>query len=345
MLQKSKSIRRAVLMACAVAALTGSALTATHASDSPAIDDVGLPHRMLEDAAAYHRFVTEASAVDAKFTDGNAVRRALKTGSAYESKQLQTGEVAYAALITLQDRRFVDAVRALRDRGQGDQLADRLLNDPNTVMELPGAQAAAANAASVLGAHGQHVFDTGAAVKQSAYTIQHQAWSRGMTSDRPQRLAQMKTLSDTRSVSTAEEMKRLVMIAGDARPAGGNSFGDRAYASPVVTHGVALAALAVLGRARDADARSLEVLTTDTNGDFCLKMAKLNLFQCLAVAGPRYEDVFCLGEHALKETGQCLSKAAYAPAQASVQSARRRSDYQQTNDRYDPAEAQAWQRH
>jgi len=24
-----------------------------------------------------------------------------------------------------------------------------------------------------------------------------------------------------------------------------------------------------------------------------MKMAKLNLYQCLAVAGPHYEDVFC----------------------------------------------------
>jgi hypothetical protein len=39
-------------------------------------------------------------------------------------------------------------------------------------------------------------------------------------------------------------------------------------------------------------------------------MAKLNLFQCLSVAGPEYEDVFCLGQHAVLDTGQCVAGAA-----------------------------------
>ena len=33
-------------------------------------------------------------------------------------------------------------------------------------------------------------------------------------------------------------------------------------------------------------------------------MSKLNLYQCLAVAKPHYEDVFCLGQHVLIDTGQ-----------------------------------------
>lgn len=41
-----------------------------------------------------------------------------------------------------------------------------------------------------------------------------------------------------------------------------------------------------------------------------LKMAKLNLYQCLASAGPQYDDVCCLGEHALKDTGYCVMSAA-----------------------------------
>ena len=42
-------------------------------------------------------------------------------------------------------------------------------------------------------------------------------------------------------------------------------------------------------------------------------MSKLNLYQCLAVAKPHYEDVFCLGQHVLIDTGQCVMKAAGAP--------------------------------
>jgi hypothetical protein len=41
-------------------------------------------------------------------------------------------------------------------------------------------------------------------------------------------------------------------------------------------------------------------------------MAMLNLDQCLAAAGPHYEDVFCTGEHAVGETARCISSAAEA---------------------------------
>jgi hypothetical protein len=37
-------------------------------------------------------------------------------------------------------------------------------------------------------------------------------------------------------------------------------------------------------------------------------MSKLNLYQCLAVAKPHYEDVFCLGQHIMIDTGACLMK-------------------------------------
>jgi hypothetical protein len=37
--------------------------------------------------------------------------------------------------------------------------------------------------------------------------------------------------------------------------------------------------------------------------------AKLNLYQCLAVARPHYEDAFCLGQHALMDTGRCMIRA------------------------------------
>jgi hypothetical protein len=42
-------------------------------------------------------------------------------------------------------------------------------------------------------------------------------------------------------------------------------------------------------------------------------MSKLNLYQCLAVAKPHYEDVFCLGQHVLMDTGSCLMKGVGLP--------------------------------
>ena len=61
-------------------------------------------------------------------------------------------------------------------------------------------------------------------------------------------------------------------------------------------------------------------------------MAKLDLYQCMAVAGPQYEDIYCLGQHALADTGQCVDQAAHGGADSSVamlspRPQRRRSAY------------------
>ena len=90
------------------------------------------------------------------------------------------------------------------------------------------------------------------------------------------------------------------------------SSGSGANSAPsdTVTQGLALAAVAILGGTGDERESRFEPLLRDLRNADCLRMAKLNLNQCLAVAGPQYEDVFCLGQHAVGETGQCLLAAA-----------------------------------
>jgi hypothetical protein len=70
-----------------------------------------------------------------------------------------------------------------------------------------------------------------------------------------------------------------------------------------------LAALAVLGE--EGKARSL---MSEPRSGSCLRLAKLNLYQCLASAGPNYEDIYCLGQHAMIDPGQCVVEATRAPA-------------------------------
>ncbi|MBW8735452.1 MAG: hypothetical protein JF571_14345 [Asticcacaulis sp.] len=71
---------------------------------------------------------------------------------------------------------------------------------------------------------------------------------------------------------------------------------------------LAIAAVAILGEGGDNNAPNLVALLDEGDGVKCLNMSKLNLYQCLAVAKPYYEDVFCLGQHVLMDTGQCLGK-------------------------------------
>jgi hypothetical protein len=78
--------------------------------------------------------------------------------------------------------------------------------------------------------------------------------------------------------------------------------------SPLVVRSLAVAALGALGYADDASLEQVMPLTAEPNSAQCLNMSKLNLYQCLAVAKPHYEDVFCLGQHVLIDTGACLMK-------------------------------------
>jgi hypothetical protein len=83
---------------------------------------------------------------------------------------------------------------------------------------------------------------------------------------------------------------------------------------------LAIAAIAALGGAGDeVFESSIQPLLSEPTSAFCLNFAKLNLFQCLAGSKPYYEDVFCLGKHAVIDLGMCVMQAAGSPNPAWVE--------------------------
>ena len=130
--------------------------------------------------------------------------------------------------------------------------------------------------------------------------------------NRDVRLALAKSLSATPQTGDVAETLRLQQAA-----VGGASLGLSAPPagppySPLVVRSLALAALAVLGEAGDVHFDQIAAVTSEPSTGACLNMAKLNLYQCLAVSKPHYEDVFCLGQHVMMDTGRCLIKGAGA---------------------------------
>jgi hypothetical protein len=262
-----------------------------------------------QSVALAHKIVEKASAIAAAFTDGASVAKAVKTGAAYEPIQFEEGAIAYAAIVALQEPAFVEGVRAAAgdDPDRVQQIATGLMANPGSALTFPGADAAAARASAALRRQGGRLMEAGLKVKQSAYDVQHAEWSKGDILDPEARLAGAKTLSATRLTPERDETDRLLklVLAEQGAPA---EPGEGA-ASPVVGRGLALAALAVLGQAGEGGAETLRPLLAEKKDGECLKMAKLNLFQCLAVAGPHYEDIFCLGQHAMMDTAQCVIAA------------------------------------
>ena len=266
------------------------------------------PSNLTAEAGVFEAYMRRARAIDDQFAGPAEVSQALQAGASHEPRQLEHGMVAYAAVAALQEPRFVAAVRASGNRAE---LARRLAAEPGLALSLPGGEAAAARASGALITQGEALHAQGLKVKRAAYSVQRQAWSKRSVSDPRGRLARVKQLSAEPYRADAAESARLYA----AMAASGRRSGP---AGPAVVRGVALAALSVLGE----ESRGRALMSEPRAGE-CLRLAKLNLYQCLAAAGPQYEDVFCLGQHAMADTGQCVVDAT-RPGRMTVRASYRR---------------------
>jgi hypothetical protein len=262
---------------------------------------------LIAQASAFESFMRHARGIDGEFSGPAEVAQAVQTGAAHAPGELESGMVAYAALAALQEPSFVNAVRAERD---GGALARRIEADPAAALGLPGAHEAAARASGALYAQGSALAAEGQKVKHASYAIQHQVWSTART-DGAAQLVRVKRAGEAGYRPESGDGERLAEALSQAGRRSGTP-------SALVTHSVALAALSLLGQEnRDRS------LLADVRTGSCLRVAKLNYHQCLAAAGTRYEDVFCLGQHAMIDPGQCVIEATEIHAGHSPAPARR----------------------
>ena len=176
----------------------------------------------------------------------------------------------------------------------------------------PGSIAAAGLVVAAFSEQGRKLIDVGARIRQAAYDVQHQPWSKADVPDRPGRLALAKALSAEQQQAVELDTLRLAAAAKGAEPMGLAAPPQAPPYTPLVNRALAVAAMAAIGEGGDEYSPQLTALLADNVEGQCLRLAKLNLYQCLSVAKPHYEDVFCLGQHAVGETGQCVMKGAVA---------------------------------
>jgi hypothetical protein len=272
---------------------------------------VTLAQPILDAASAYAAYMQVATAIPNTFTDGQQVSAALRIGAHSEKSTLQQGMVAYGAVIALQDPAFVNAVRVYANNPTSRaQIANNLMADPTYVVSIGGHESAAGLIINTLYAQGAKLKAKGEMVKQESLDIQlKQKWSKASVPNAAGRLQEVKMLST--SMDPAPEMRALLVnaTAGSA-PMGLTSAGPiQPPYTPAVIRSMAIAALAVLGKAGD-DAPYITRLLVDNQDGFCFSMSKLNLNQCISVARPYYEDMYCLGLHVMTDTGQCVMNSA-----------------------------------
>ena len=300
----------AVLAALVLAACSSAPPKVAPPPPAPPPPPVVLAPRLVEQASAYRYYLDHASAITPNFADGPAIAQSLRNGAAYEPGQLLRGAIAYGAIAALQDPAFVAGVKTYAGTAeQRREIAYQIIKDPAYVVALNGSASAAGLVVEALGDGGQKLYDAGKAVKQSAYDIQKQPWSKADVPDRDLRLSQAKTLSATPVVGDLMETARLQRATIGAESLGLAPSPASPPYTPTVIRSLAVAALAILGEAGDANLDTIMAVMAEPNIGMCMNMAKLNLYQCLAVSRPNYEDVFCLGQHAMMDTGRCMIKA------------------------------------
>ena len=308
---------RAALTAIAVVA---AALLASCAPPPPPVvaappppPPITLSSSIVEKASAFRGYMQRAGAIGATFENGEQIQSSLKIGAAYEPKQFLSGATAYAAVLALQDPTYVASVRAFAaDPAQRQQVINQIIADPAYAVGFKGSDTAAGLIIDTLGADGLKVYTAGKAVKQAAYDVQRSKWSTQAVTDRDSRLAYAKTMSATPGLADSADMAALRQASTGAVPPTLTPRSAPPPYKPLVIRGLAVAALAALGSAGDDRLTLIDAVMAEPASAMCLNMGKLNLYQCLAVAKPHYEDVFCLGQHILIDTGMCVIKASGA---------------------------------
>jgi hypothetical protein len=310
-------MRIAIVMASAL----GGACVALGAAGADEMQEpaFALPREVVSAATAFQQYMSGAAKIDAGFADGEQVARGLKTASAYETSQMEEGMVAYGAIVALQDARFVAGVE--RAAGRGDDraiFAEQLIQDPARATQVDGADEAARRIEAAFNDRASALVTAATQVKASAYSVQHQAWSQAPVSDAQGRLADVKARSAERAAPSDDDNQAMLaaLVAADPSQTGADA-GQDAF-TPIEARSLALAAESVLGRAHSADRDRLTPLFSDVDSAECLRMAKLDLYQCMAVAVPQYEDIYCLGQHAMLETATCVAGAAHGVGAAQV---------------------------
>ena len=73
--------------------------------------------------------------------------------------------------------------------------------------------------------------------------------------------------------------------------------------------------LAALDAIEDGDMTLMDRLLDDPAVERCMQWVRLDLAQCVAAGHFKYEDSFCIAEHALNDVADCLT-ATRAPNEA-----------------------------
>jgi hypothetical protein len=292
--------------------------------------------------AAYQSDVGELRG--ARMNSANDLEQALEAGARHKSDSLSAGWIAYGAMAAAQSPAFIQGVREAAAYYGRDAVVRGMMADTGWARLLKGGDDATRIVLSSAAADSSRIMAVADRYRDLAYSMQSQRWANAVAPGQAMRLQRMRVLGAADPAIAPNPRLAAAPVTytpwSDPTAFGGRRFWDSLRGGPTVTEVSApaagstwrlkperaeavnrmttLAALQALGAANERPQQAAQLLS-ETRSNQCLEMAQLQLYQCMSAAHFRYENAFCLSQHALRDVGQCISGVTQpAPAQGAA---------------------------
>lgn len=332
-----------VLVGVASAQNAGPVASPSAAPAGPAPAAPGAPiETALQAYALYQDDMTELRTL--RVGNANDLETVIDRASRHNRDALSRGWIAYGALTAAQSPEFVAGVRQAAAYYGRDAVLRGMLIDTGYARLLPGGDAATRMLLNNAAADGQRIVAVADRYQELAYSLQRQRWANAVAPQQAQRVQRVRglTAAGTAGAQFAALSGRVPqgaasMTVSDASAFGGQRFWDavrpgapvvREVAAPVsfqwrikperqeaLNRMTTIAGLMALDAARERDQQVAQLLDEPRSRD-CIEMAHLQLYQCMSAARFRYENAFCLSQHAIRDVGSCVGGVAMPEASA-----------------------------
>ncbi|MBL8530636.1 MAG: hypothetical protein JNK94_02785 [Hyphomonadaceae bacterium] len=321
----------AVWTTTAAVALLGAA-SAQDASPQSSSNEGGDLRAAVSAYAAYQSDVSELRA--ARVSTAPELESVIERVSRHNRDGLTRGWVAYGSMTAAQSPAFVQGVRDAAAYYGRDAVIWAVTVDPSYARGLRGGQEVTRMLLDSAQADSSRIISVADRYQELAYSLQRQRWANAVAPQQAQRVQRVRSLgaagapADAVPTSVSPRLRVTPLSlspTNDPTSFGGRRFWDAlsgagevvqvSASSPAMrvnpTRGEALdrmAAVAALQAldAVDSNQSAVSRLISDPRSRDCIEMAQLQLYQCMSAARFRYENTFCMQEHALRDIGQCI---------------------------------------
>lgn len=286
--------------------------------------------------AAYQLDITTLRT--ARIGDAAALESIIDRAASHNRNAVGQGWIGYGASTASQSNEFVQGVREASRHYGRDAMISALAGNPAYARTLPGGNDATKLVLDASAADGARIIEVAERYREQAYSLQRQRWANAVAPAQAARVQRVRSLAATGSsaASLSDVSPRLAVTPVSFQPGNDPSaFGGRrfwetvrggAQVTPVantvtyrfrvdpgrgeaVNRMLTISALQALDAGTER-ASTVSTLLSEPRTEYCMQMAQLQLYQCMSAARFRYENAFCLAQHAMRDVGSCISAVA-----------------------------------